>query len=61
MNIPHLDSKTMAGLAGLLVIIVGLSLLGKLTAETVDALKWIGGTFFGVRAVANYAEGKKDA
>lgn len=55
----HLQSKTMAGLAAILVIAVGAAVLGKLTPELVDVLKWTGGSFLGMRAVANYAEGMK--
>ena len=56
------ESKTVVGLAVLLLVVVGLALAGKLTPEAVEALKWIGSTYFGVRAVANYAEnmGKKN-
>jgi hypothetical protein len=59
----HLSSKTMAGLAGILVIAVAMSLLGKLTPELADVLKWVGGSFLAMRSVVNYAEltGKKDA
>lgn len=52
----QLESKTIIGLLILLIIIVGLAMFGKLTPEAVDAIKWIGGTFMGVRAVANFAE-----
>lgn len=55
----HLESKTMAGLAAILVIAVGAALLGKLSSELVDVLKWIGGSFLGMRAVANVAESMK--
>jgi threonine/homoserine/homoserine lactone efflux protein len=48
-----LDSKTSLGLATLLLTVVGLALVGKLTAEAVDAIKWLGGSFMAVRAVAN--------
>lgn len=52
----------MAGLAGILVIAVAMSLLGKLTPELADVLKWVGGSFLAMRAVVNHAElsGKKD-
>ena len=52
----HLESKTMAGLALLIGVAVLCALLGKLTPEMVDVLKYIGGTFMGMRAVANIAE-----
>lgn len=55
----HLESKTMAGLAAILLVAVGCSVLGELTAEMVDVLKWVGGSFMGMRAVANVAEGMK--
>jgi threonine/homoserine/homoserine lactone efflux protein len=54
----HFESKTMAGLALLLLVVVGLTLFGKLTPEAVDAIKWIGGSFMTVRAAANIMEGK---
>lgn len=59
----HLESKTMAGLAAILLIAVVAAIIGKLTPELVDVLKWIGGSFLGMRAVANVAEnlpGRKD-
>lgn len=55
----HLESKTMAGLAALLGVAVIMTLLGKLTPELSDVLKWVGGSFLGMRAVANVAEGIK--
>lgn len=55
----HLESKTMAGLAALLVVAVGMCLLGKLSTELVEVLKWIGSSFLGMRAVANVAESLK--
>lgn len=54
----HLESKTVIGFTVLLLTIVGLALAGKLNPEAVDAIKWLGGSFFAVRAVANYAESK---
>jgi threonine/homoserine/homoserine lactone efflux protein len=54
----HLQSKTVAGLTVLLAVVVGLAAVGKLTPEAVDAIKYIGASFMGVRMVANYAEGK---
>lgn len=58
----HLNSKTMAGLAGILVIAVVMSFLGKLTPELADVLKYVGSAFLAMRAVVNHAEltGKKD-
>lgn len=55
----HLESKTMAGLALVLGIAVLCALLGKLTAEMVEVLKWVGSSFLGMRAVANVAESIK--
>lgn len=52
----HLQSKTMAGLAAILLIAVGAALLDKLTPQLVDVLKYVGGAFLGMRAVANVAE-----
>lgn len=53
----HLESKTSGALILLLIVVVGLSLLDKLTPEAVDAIKWLGGSFFGVRGITNLAEG----
>jgi hypothetical protein len=55
----HLQSKTNGALLILLVVIIGLSLAGKLTQEAVEALKWIGSSFFVVRMGANVAENIK--
>ncbi len=55
----HFYSKTMVGLAAILAVAVAMALLGKLTPELADVLKWVGGSFLGMRAVANYAEVKK--
>ena len=52
----YLESKTMAGLAAILIIAVAMSLLGKLTPELSDVLKWVGGSFLAMRAVVNHAE-----
>lgn len=49
----------MAGLALVLGIAVLCALLGKLTAEMVEVLKWVGSSFLGMRAVANVAESIK--
>lgn len=66
MNLsPHVTSKTNGALLLLLAVVVGLAVVGKLTAEAVEAVKWLGGTFMGVRAVANATEnlskGKDDS
>lgn len=53
-----LKSKTFIGLLVFLAAGLGLAFAGKLTVEAVDFLKYLGGSFFTVRAVANYAEGK---
>lgn len=57
----HFSSKTMAGLAGIILIAVAMSIAGKLTPELADILKWVGGSFLAMRAVVNHAEltGKK--
>ena len=58
----HLESKTIIGLLILLACILGLSAFGKLTAEAVEAIKWVGATFMSVRIAANVGEtfGKKE-
>lgn len=55
----HLESKTMAGLAGIILVAVVMAIFGKLTPEMADILKWVGGSFLGMRAVANVAESIK--
>lgn len=52
----HLESKTIIGLMLLIAMIMSLTLLGKLTPEAVDAIKWVGSSFFLVRTGANIAE-----
>jgi threonine/homoserine/homoserine lactone efflux protein len=54
--IRHFESKTVMGLLTLLAVAVGLAAFGKLTPEMVEVLKYVGGAYFGVRGVANYAE-----
>lgn len=53
-----LQSKTVIGLIVMLALAVGLQLAGKLSPEMVDVIKYIGGFFFSVRTMANYAENK---
>jgi len=53
----HLYSKTMAGLAAILVIAVIMALLGKLNDQLVEVLKYVGGSFMAMRGMANIAEG----
>ena len=55
----HIESKTNGGLIIMLVAIIGLALVGKLTMEAVEALKWVGGSFFLVRTAANLPSGNK--
>lgn len=54
----HLESKTVAGFITLLVCVMVLAFIGKLTPEAVDAIKWVGGAYFGVRGIANFVEPK---
>lgn len=54
----HIESKTVAGLLILLLAVMVLAFVGKLTSEAVDAIKWIGTAYMGVRSVANWAETK---
>lgn len=59
----NLESKTVLGLLTLLGVAVTMAALGKLSPELVEVLKYVGGAYFGVRGVANYAENmgsKKD-
>jgi threonine/homoserine/homoserine lactone efflux protein len=55
----HLQSKTVLGLITILVVACVMALLGKLTPELVDVIKWVGASYMAVRAVANHAEGKQ--
>lgn len=50
------NSKTMVGLGLIIAVAVVMSLLGKLTPELADILKWVGGSFLAMRAVVNHAE-----
>lgn len=52
----QLQSKTVLGLLLILLLAAGLSLAGKLTAEMVDVIKWVGASYMAVRGIANYAE-----
>ena len=52
------QSKTNNGLYLILALSIALAFAGKLTPEMVEVIKFVGGFFFGVRAVANYAENK---
>lgn len=52
----HLQSKTIAGLAIILLLACAMALLGKLTPEVVDIIKWVGTSFMTVRLGANIGE-----
>lgn len=52
----HLESKTLFGLGVLLLVVVGLAVTGYLTSDAVEAIKWIGTAFMGVRTAANVME-----
>lgn len=52
----HLESKTNGGLILLLLVVVGLAVIGKLTHDAVEAVKWLGASFMAVRASANATE-----
>lgn len=52
----HLQSKTVAGLLTILALATILVLLGKLTQEMVEVMKWVGGSYMGVRLGANLGE-----
>lgn len=54
-----IQSKTVLGLLVLLGVTVGLALVGKLTPEVVEVVKWIGGTYMAVRVTANATENFK--
>lgn len=58
----HLESKTMVGLAGIIIVAAIMTIVGKLTPELADILKWVGGSFLAMRAAANVSEnmGKKE-
>lgn len=52
----HLESKTVLGLLTLLATGVIMSLLGKLTPELVDVIKYVGASYMAVRVAANVGE-----
>lgn len=52
------QSKTVLGLLVILGISCGMALIGKLTPELVDVIKWIGTAYMSIRGIANYMEGK---
>ena len=52
----NLDSKTVLGLLTLLSVAVIMSLLGKLTPEMVEVIRWVGGSYMAVRVAANVGE-----
>ena len=51
-----IQSKTVLGLAIILIYSAIMSALGKLTPELVDIIKWVGTAYMGVRVVANAGE-----
>lgn len=51
-----LESKTIFGLIFLVLVTAIFALIGKLTPEVVDIIKWIGSSFFIVRTAANITE-----
>lgn len=53
------SQEELIGLGILLIVTVGLALVGKLTPETVDALKYIGGAFFASKGMQGLLPGKK--
>lgn len=55
-----LQSKTVLGLVVILGLATGLSLVGKLTPEMVDVIKWVGTSFMSVRGLVNYMENKNN-
>lgn len=55
----ELNSEPTLALIGLLLVIVGLVSMGKLTAEAVDAIKWVGATYFGMHAASNILPSNK--
>lgn len=52
----NLDSKTVLGLLTLLSVAVIMALLGKLSPEMVEVLRWVGGSYMAVRVAANVSE-----
>ena len=52
----NLDSKTVLGLLTLLTVAVIMALLGKLSDEMVDVIKWVGASYMAVRVAANVGE-----
>ena len=54
-----LEREELIGLAILLGVIVGLTLLGKLTPEAIDGVKWCGGAFMGSKGLQGMLPGNK--
>lgn len=54
------QTEEVIGLIILLAVVVGLSLAGKLTHDSVDALKWVGAAFFASKGAANFLPERKD-
>lgn len=54
----NLQSKTVLGLLTLLLVASIMALLGRLTPEMVDVIKWVGASYLAVRGIANYSENK---
>lgn len=54
----HFQSKTIFGLFVILAVACVMALVGKLTPQLVDVIKWVGTSFMGVRGIANFSEGK---
>ncbi len=57
---PHLESEPAAALGILLCVVIGLVVIGKLTAEAVEAIKWVGGTYFAGHGLKHFALGNGD-
>jgi len=53
------EREELIGLFILLLTIVGLTLVGKLTAESVDGIKWCGAAFLGSKGLQGLLPGNK--
>jgi hypothetical protein len=53
------DQEELIGLGVLLCVIVGLSLLGKLTSDAVDGIRWVGASFMASKGLSGLLPGNK--
>ncbi len=55
-----IEKEELIGLAILLLVIIGLSLAGKLTQEAVEGIKYVGSAFMLSKGMSGLMPGKSD-